>query len=311
MYTNRGLTTDYGMLVDGIFGFHRMLKAQIDRYPGKTIIVAWDGGSRRRKQILSSYKHRRDEYDDKGVKQPANDEKKQKWEQIQICKNLCDIVGIPSVWVPGLEGDDIIGLISRANEDVTVISTDRDFYQLLAIPSLRLDRGRLENQLLDRDAFIAKHGLTPLQFRLTRSILGDKGDDVPKAIMEGSELGKESAARFSRRFSDEELRPMNWHLFYERALEMGGKYAELAARRVYAMVNFHLVDLLDVPLADNWQLLKLRKQLDRRREFDEDQYLEFLSTYQFRQALKNYDGFAYVFSRAYRDARSVQLEEVR
>jgi 5'-3' exonuclease len=310
LYSNRGLTTSNGQRVDGIYGFHRLLKYTIEAYPGATFVVCWDGGSQRRKSILKHYKKSRKQYDEvSGEQLPPDEETRQRYEQIRQSRRLCDILGIPSLWIPGLEADDIIGLIARSNKNTTIVSTDRDYFQLLELESTRLDRGdRLESQLLDKRSYTAKYKNSPLQRRLLHCILGDSSDDIPNVLGDlAIEFGKRMAADFVSSVSDKYLRPCDWNHFFDHSMKRGGCFQMLAARRARVMLNYHLVDLVDVPLADDRQIKRLKKIASTQRSLNEDMYHEFLLEFQFRSVITNMESVLGTFRKMHRNTRFLRF----
>lgn len=90
------------------------------------------------------------------------------------------------------EADDLIGYIAlkKASEGfkVNIVSTDKDFYQLWDFENVK--QNILINNLSIDDVKIPRHG-----FLLTKALLGDRSDSIPKALFKGKgEIFLESAS---------------------------------------------------------------------------------------------------------------------
>lgn len=86
--------------------------------------------------------------------------------------------GVPVLTVDGYEADDVIADIAReaeANfEEVTIVSNDKDLYQLLSPLVTMIARG----QRIGPDECVAKFGVPPSQMRDWLAIVGDASDNV-------------------------------------------------------------------------------------------------------------------------------------
>lgn len=116
------LETEDGRPTGAIYGVLRMVKATIDELkPDKSFFV-FDGSlSPTRKDILPEYKANRTK------KEGTGDLKK-------TIRGLLISLGI-NTWLPDMEADDIIGLMTGAMEEgdeLTIVSSDTDFLQLLS-----------------------------------------------------------------------------------------------------------------------------------------------------------------------------------
>ena len=152
-----------------IFGFLRSLAAYKKRYPNATIYVCWDGSSKRRKQMFAEYKGTR------AVR------KTESFDQIGFLRGTLPQLGVTQVWNPDEEADDVIATLVRGqllDQRNFIVSTDRDFLQLVTPTTLLLAPGNGE-QLYDEDTVLAEYGVMPEKMVHLRAFLGDNSDNIP------------------------------------------------------------------------------------------------------------------------------------
>lgn len=137
------------------------------------VYVVWDyGRSSKRLAMLPTYK--------KVESREKTDEERQLFRLYsellaKILAKLC----CKNVLVRGHEADDLIYEVVRKTTGYrTVVSEDRDFVQLVEDPSVSMylpRTGKLINTLLFGDFF---PGISPNQFLLYKSLVGDKSDAI-------------------------------------------------------------------------------------------------------------------------------------
>ena len=166
----------------------------------------------------------------------------------------------------------------------------------------------MESQILDKKSYSSKYKNSPLQRRLLHCILGDSSDDIPNVLNDlAIEFGKRMAADFVTSIPDQYLRPINWKYFFDHAMKRGSCFQMLAARRPRVMINYHLVDLIDVSLADSYQLKRLKKTASTQRSLNEDTYHEFLLEFQFRSVITNMESVLSTFRKLHRNTRFLRF----
>ena len=91
-----------------------------------------------------------------------------------------DCAGVTSIELAGSEADDVIATLaaSAGPRPVRIMSTDRDYYQLIA-PSVLVVNPRGRPPLVDSDAVLARFGVTPQQWCDFRALAGDPSDGIP------------------------------------------------------------------------------------------------------------------------------------
>jgi 5'-3' exonuclease len=310
LHAQKGLTTSRGLPVDGLYGFQRLAYSILKEHRGARVIFVWDGGSVRRKAILPSYKENRRKYDDHGVPLFKEEEDKAVLEQLKGSRKLLTASGVPQLWISGVEADDVIAHLARTNPGSLLCSGDKDYYQLLQVPGTRLDRGHFakEGEVLTKERFTALHTITPLQYRLCHCILGDPGDDVPKAAPD-SRIGEKKARDFARNIPDSYLGDEpNWDYIVSCASSVGGHgFKMLAEAKAELIRNFLLVDLLHLDLLDDTQLEQVKHQLTAPWALNENHLDSLWRDFEFNSLVQDRGEYIYQMGRIRRDVKDVKV----
>jgi 5'-3' exonuclease len=169
-----------GEHVGGIVGFLKGVQLLCERYRPNDVIVTWEsGGSQRRRAVDSSYK---------GGRKPAKlnrfyDEIPNTVEnrnsQVSLLVSLLRKAGIKQIYVPDCEGDDVVAYLTGAvyrNNDCVIISTDKDFFQLIDSRVKVWSPGsKKEWSIL---TVIERFGIHPENFCLAKCFAGDASDSI-------------------------------------------------------------------------------------------------------------------------------------
>lgn len=189
-YSANESVSSTGELVGGIIGFIKGLGFLITTLHPDQVIVVWEqgGASPRRKHIFSEYKANRATskalqtvYRSDG-KIMRNSDGKNKIYQLQLLAKALGNMPICQVYIPDTECDDIIAyIVKRKLQTISnrkiVVSSDKDFYQLLEDKSIRIfDPAR--KILIDEAYIIEKFGISPRNITLARAIAGDPSDNL-------------------------------------------------------------------------------------------------------------------------------------
>lgn len=170
---NAQMTGADGVSTAALMAFSSTLSRQIRRFQPYEVMVCWDGGYDRRKEILKTYKAQRDH--------TPNDYRIQ---SKLLAEQFLQLSKIPQMRVEGEEADDLIAQYwSRAWRPVIIVSSDKDLLQLVGpnpngqtTTQLRLtNKG---DELWDVDQVEAKFGCSQDHLALAMSIAGDKSDNV-------------------------------------------------------------------------------------------------------------------------------------
>ncbi len=171
-----------GEHIGGIVGFLKAIQLLSERFNPKNIFVVWEGGgSSRRRKIQSSYKNfRRPQklnrfYSEEEIPDTLEN---RNWQIASLIKML-NFAGINQIYVADCEADDIIGFIARGKLDGNnkiIVSSDKDFYQLISDQTLQWSPG--QKKIITKDDVFEKFGIFPENFCLVRSFVGDASDNI-------------------------------------------------------------------------------------------------------------------------------------
>ena len=95
-----------------------------------------------------------------------------------------------------MKSDDLIAELCSAfprNEDIVVKTKDRDLYQLLEHPNVRIHNF---TKFITVEDFESEYGIEPKQFLDLKSLAGDKSDNIPG--IKG--VGPKTAAKWLREY---------------------------------------------------------------------------------------------------------------
>mgnify|MGYP000853275669 CR=1 FL=1 len=102
-------------------------------------------------------------------------------QQIPWIRRLVETQRFPMLEVPGFEADDVIGTLTRlateAGHEVHVVSSDKDFAQLVSDTVRMVDT--MKDVSYDPELVRKKWGVRPERFRDLLALTGDKIDNVP------------------------------------------------------------------------------------------------------------------------------------
>jgi DNA polymerase-1 len=173
--------------IGGITGFlYSVGKTVRDLRPSRCVIV-FDGrgGSAKRKRIYSDYKGNRANktklrrYDHH--ESTIEEEQESMRHQFSRLISYLDNLPITFISMDGIEADDTIAYITDMYQDIskkiTVVSTDRDFYQLLS-PTLQV-WSPIKKKMYDEAALIEEFGVHPANYVVYRTFTGDASDNIP------------------------------------------------------------------------------------------------------------------------------------
>lgn len=172
-----------GVPAGGIIGFLNSIKRLISLTKPKRIICIWEGekGSIRKRKIFPEYKKNRKPsrlnrfYEDDI---PINNEENRKWQNLQLI-NFLKNLPVQQICIDGTEADDIIGYLVKykfKNEDKIILSSDKDFYQLLDEKTKIYCPAK--KNFVDKEKVIEKFDIHPNNFCLARTFIGDVSDNI-------------------------------------------------------------------------------------------------------------------------------------
>ncbi len=188
------LSTATGTVTNALFGFVSMLVNVVrDHRPG-ALAVAFDlPGDTFRHDLVADYKGGRAATPDDLVP------------QFDMIRAVLGALNVPCVGVPGYEADDVLATLATEardrGHDVVVVTGDRDCFQLVEDPHVRVlynRKGVSDYALYDEDGIVARTGLPPDRYPLLAALRGDQSDNLPGV----PGVGDKTAARLLRDYGD-------------------------------------------------------------------------------------------------------------
>lgn len=181
------LVTASGQVTNAVFGFTSMFINLVRDHEPDAIAVAFDRSEPTfRHEVEPEYKANRDETPDI-LRQ-----------QIPIVREVIDTLGVTAIDKVGVEADDIIAtLATRARDrgdDVIIVTGDRDSYQLVEDPHIRVlynRRGVSDYALYDEAGIEERTGVRPVDYVHYAALRGDPSDNLPGV----PGVGEKTAAR--------------------------------------------------------------------------------------------------------------------
>jgi len=267
------MATASGQVTNAVFGFTSMLINLIKDHRPSSVIVAFDRPEPTFRHIANpAYKAQRE----------ASPEILR--QQMGIVREVLAALGITALEAPGWEADDIIAtLVERhrgTGDDVIIVTGDRDSYQLVEDPLVRVlynRRGVSDYALYDEAGILERTGVTPAQYPAYAALRGDPSDNLPGV----PGVGEKTAAKLISTYGGLDG-------IYENVASQTPKLREsLVANEQQARQNLDLMRLRrDAPIEVDVHNAGLHPDLaETKRLFD---FLEFRALYdRLRSALNS------------------------
>ncbi len=169
------LATSSGQVTNAVYGFTSMLIKVVGDERPDHLGVAFDTKAPTfRKELDATYKAGR-----KATPELFS-------AQLPLIRQVLETLAVPVIEVDGVEADDVIAtLAERASADgidVIIVTGDRDSYQLVRDPHVRVlynKRGVSDYALYDEAGIFERTGVTPAQYPEYASLRGDTSDNLP------------------------------------------------------------------------------------------------------------------------------------
>ena len=169
------MATASGQITNAVFGFTSMLiNLWRDHQPDK-VVVAFDRPEPTfRHAVVPTYK---------GTRNAAPDILRQ---QMGLVREVLEALAVPTVDAPGYEADDVLATLATegrdAGDDVIVVTGDRDTYQLVEDPWVKVlynVRGVSDYKLYDEAGILDRTGVRPADYVQYAALRGDTSDNLP------------------------------------------------------------------------------------------------------------------------------------
>ena len=141
----------------------------------------------------------------KGNRPPLPDPLRQ---QLDALPRFLEALAVPCFVAPGFEADDVLATLTRelassrmpTDAGVRIVTSDHDLFQVArdGVDILFVGARGAKPTLYDRDALVARYGLTPPQLPSLTALVGDPSDNLPKI----PGVGARTAQRLVHRFGD-------------------------------------------------------------------------------------------------------------
>ncbi len=189
-----------------IFGMVNMLKRLQKDYAPEHIAVVFDApGKTFREAIYAEYKANRDATPPDLLHQ---------W---PIIVEMVKAMGLPTLSVPGVEADDVIGTLAKIGEaaghEVLIVTSDKDMAQLVNERVKMVDT--MKNRIMDPAGVIEKFGVPPERIVDYLALIGDTSDNIPGV----PSVGPKTAAKWLNEYGSLDA-------IIARADEIKGKVGE-------------------------------------------------------------------------------------
>lgn len=177
--------------IGGVVGFFTFLDTLVYRFSPGQVLIIWESGgaSARRKKISSTYKEERGKIEEfknmrsnGSIKNALKFDKQNKVQQLTLLNQLLKKIPVCQIFVKDVECDDIIGyLIKHTYASDTrlklIVSSDKDFFQLLGDPTVKI-YDPAKKITLDESYILDKFKISPRNFCLARTLTGDPSDNI-------------------------------------------------------------------------------------------------------------------------------------
>ena len=235
-----------GVHIGGLGGFFRSLGAMIRQMQPTQVYVIFDGAgsSNNRKNLLPEYKSGRDlqritnwdAFDDK------DDEDDAKIDQMVRIIQYLKTLPVKVVTLDKVEADDIIAYLSdvipqKKEDKVFIVSSDKDFLQL--INENVIVYRPMEKEYYTVDTVIEKFKMSPNNFILYKTLMGDNSDKV--AGIKG--LGPKKLYKLFPELSERDLTLDDIYKICEEKFKENVIYARILQNFSSIETNFKIMDL--------------------------------------------------------------------
>ena len=183
-----------GQSTNAVYGFTTMLLNLAKEHSPDAILVVFDRPEPTFRHVaIPEYKAQREKAPDT------------LFQQLGLIRELLNDMGITWMELAGFEGDDLIATVatkaSAQGHDVIIVTGDRDSYQLVHDPHVRVlynKRGVSDYALYDEAGILERTGVTPAQYADYAALRGDPSDNLDGV----PGVGEKTAAKLITQYGD-------------------------------------------------------------------------------------------------------------
>lgn len=242
-----------GVHIGGLGGFFRSLGALIRQTDPTEVIVVFDGvgSSANRKNLVPEYKSNRnlqritnwDTFDD------MEEEQDSKIDQIVRIIQYLKTLPVKTIALDKTEADDIIAYLgsiipSKPEDKIIIVSSDKDFLQL--VNENVLVYRPIEKEYYNEDTIKEKFNISPHNFIIYKTLLGDSSDKV-KGI---KGLGEKGLYKKFPEITEKDLTLDDIHSICESKFKDHLVYARVIQNIEELEKNYKIMDLSNPMLTE-------------------------------------------------------------
>lgn len=184
------LANSEGKFSNAVYGFAMQIINIVNNIKPKYMVVAFDAGKHTfRNDLFDGYK---------ATRKPMPNELR---EQIVPLKEMLKLMNIVVVEKDGIEGDDVIGIVSKKflDTETIIVTGDRDSFQLVDdVTSVYFTKkGTSDVKVMDEKTLKAEYGVTPKQFIDLKALQGDSADNIPGVAGVGPKTATDLILKYS------------------------------------------------------------------------------------------------------------------
>jgi|TARA_R100000027_G_scaffold24157_1_gene17525 DNA polymerase-1 len=242
-----------GSHIGGLVGFLRSLGYVTRIFDPTRVVIVWDGkgGSGNRKNIDPNYKAQRatSRITHWGLYDTKEEETEALIGQLFRTQDYLECLPVHQMVLEKLEADDIMAYLakraSNAGKKVTIVSSDKDFLQLVD--------GNIEvyapvkKKTFTKDNILEEIKVLPVNFNVVKALLGDNSDNLPGVKGLGI---KTIVAEFPKLLTEKTDLDYVYKVAEEK-LEGKKIFAKIIHNWDRVETNFKLMDLHDTSLDKN------------------------------------------------------------
>jgi len=174
-----------GHHIGGLVGFLRSLGYVTRIFDPTRVVIVWDGkgGSGNRQNINPNYKAQRAtaRITHWGLYDSREEEQEALIGQLLRTQDYLECLPLQQIVIEKLEADDIIAYLAKrasgAGKKVTIVSSDKDFYQLID-DNIEV-YAPVKKKTFDMNNIKEEIGVLPQNYNIVKALLGDNSDNLP------------------------------------------------------------------------------------------------------------------------------------
>lgn len=234
-----------GQHVGGVVGFLRSLGLLVRVKNPTRVICVFDGlgGSMSRKNMDSNYKAQRNttRITKWGMYESLQEERESISAQITRLMDYLETLPVDIVIVEKVEADDVISFIaegfSRSNHKVTIVSTDKDFFQIIK------DNVEVYNPIskktFTKDNIKKAIGTSAENYLIMKALVGDSSDNL-RGIQR---LGPKNLTKYFPILNEENITLQHIYDIAEQNIDSNKMYAKVIDDWELVETNYKIMNL--------------------------------------------------------------------